>query len=118
MADTDPPDEVDDREAPRHWLRDGPDAHASEEEPGERDHQHSGSAAGDAEHRKPTQRRVRREHDARDLLGDRPEGLARPYDPKLSGFWINPGIAGFDFAGCHRGFNPLPARAPPALLQV
>jgi len=40
--------------------------------------------AGHAEDGKPAQRRARREHDTRDLLSDRPEGLALPYDSEFS----------------------------------
>ena len=74
------------------------------------------TAAGHAEEGKPAQRRVRREHDARDLLGDRPEGLALA---RLRGILRLldrlAGVFGFHFAGCHRRFNPSPAHAPPAL---
>jgi len=93
--DTDPPHKVDNREAPGYRLRDGPDADAHQKQPRHRHQQHGCQRAADAEEGKPTQRRMRREHDVRDLLGDRPEGLARPYDPEFSRCWIDPGVFGF-----------------------
>ena len=125
VADADPPDEVDDGKAPGNRLGDGPDAGALEEQPGKGDHQHGGPAAGQREKGKPAQRRVRRKHNARDLLGDRPEGLARPDDAVLSGRGIDSGVA---VLGRHVGFTslvalgrsliPSPADAPPASLRV
>ena len=49
-------------------MRDGPDADALQEQPGHRDQQHADEPARQHETRKPAQRRVRREHDARNLL--------------------------------------------------
>ena len=118
VADTDPPDEVDDGEAPGHRLRDGPDANALEEEPGNRNEQHRCARARDAEDGQPAQRRVRGEHDARDLFGYRLEGLTLPDDSEFSGCGIDARIAFFDFAGRHRDFNPFPARVPPGAVQV
>ncbi len=83
VADADPPDKVDDGKAPGHRLRDGPDADALQEQPGHRHQQHRRAAARHAEECKPAQRRVRREHNARDLFGDRLEGLARRNDPDI-----------------------------------
>ena len=44
VADADPPDEVDDGEAPGYRLRDGPDAGAHQEQPGHRGQQQGGAA--------------------------------------------------------------------------
>ena len=66
----------------------------------------------------PAQRRVRREHNARDLLGDRPEGLARRDDSVFPGLRVDARVAGFHFAGRHRDFNPSPVHASPASLRV
>jgi len=85
VADADPPNEVDNGKAPRHRLRNAPDADAFQEQPGHGHHQHGRPRAGHAEDGKPAQRRARREHDTRDLLSDRPEGLALPYDSEFSG---------------------------------
>jgi len=117
VADTDPPDEVDDREAPRDRHRNGPDADAHQEQPKYRHQQYGGSTAGDCEQGKPAERRVRGEHNARDLLSDRTEGLAGRDNAIFPGGGIN-AVVDIDFAGCHRGFNPWPVRASPALLRV
>ena len=95
VADTDPPNEVDDREAPRDGLSNGPDADALEEQPGDRNQQHRGSAAGDAKECKPAKRRVRRKHDARDLFGNRLEGLTQAYDAEFTGLGIDARVSSF-----------------------
>ena len=122
VADADPPNEVDDRKSPAHRLRHAPDADALKEQPGERHHQQGGPYAAYAEKGKPAQRRARRQHDARDLFGDRPEGLPRRNHAVFAGRGIDPRracrISIFQVAVCHRGSNPLPARVPPAPLRV
>jgi hypothetical protein len=104
VADADPPDEIDNRKAPGHGLRDGPDADALEEQPGQRHHEHSCAAASKSEESKPAHGRVRREHDAHDLLGDGPEGLARRDHAVFAGCGIDPLVSGFYFFGRHGPF--------------
>ena len=94
-----------------------------------RHHEHGGAAAGHREEAKPAHRRVRREHDAHDLLGDRPEGLARRNDAVFAGCRIDPMLGRFYFLGRHRQSlfpcspqslvpSPFAGRAPPASLPV
>jgi hypothetical protein len=58
VADTDPPDEVDDGEAPRAGNGDAPDADALEEEPGHRDEHAGGDGRRQEQAAEPRNRRV------------------------------------------------------------
>ena len=91
-----------------------PDAHALEEEPGQRHHEHHGPAAGNREQPEPAHGRVRRKHDARNLFGNRPEGLTRRNHPVFAGCGIDPMIRRFYFSGRHLELNPSPAQIPSA----
>jgi len=83
MADPDPPDEVDDGEAPRHGDIDAPNPNAGGEEIGdgvEQQH-HQGERQPEAE--EPTPRRSAGEHDGADLVGDGGIGLSMGEDGRL-----------------------------------
>ena len=83
VADADPPDEVDDREAPADGDVDAPDPDAPEQQPGEREQQHVHDRERDREADEPAERRLLREHEARDLVGDAREGVAGADDRRL-----------------------------------
>ena len=65
VADADPPDEVDDREAPADGDVDAPDADALEEQVRDRHEQHHVSMNADAEAEEPAQRLPPRQDDRR-----------------------------------------------------
>ena len=77
VADADPPDEVDDREAPGDRDVDAPDADALDEQIGDRDHAAASTSANATPKpsHQPT-RRLARQHDRADLVGDRAERVA------------------------------------------
>ena len=54
VADPDPPDEIDDRKAPRHGNVHAPDADAACEQIGDGEHQHAHEQAGKSDRRKPS----------------------------------------------------------------
>ena len=83
-----------------------------------RHHEHGCAAARHGEQGKPAHGRVRREHNPRDLLGDRPEGLPRRDHAVFARCGIDPMVSGFYFLGRHWLLNPWPARVPPASLPI
>jgi hypothetical protein len=68
MADTDPPDEVDDGEAPADRDIDTPDADAFDEEPSGRAHQQLQDAESDQEPEDPSDGGLAFEDDAADFV--------------------------------------------------
>src|SRR5258708_17009402 len=64
VADTDPPDEIDDREAPAYRYVDAPDSSALPDEAGNRPVQNAQDHYGQANDKEPQHRRVLGEHDA------------------------------------------------------
>ena len=76
MADTDPPDEVDDGEAPSDGDGDAPDADAFEEEVSDGVEHHHGEHEGDAEAEEPSVGGGTGQHDGADFFRDRAEGVA------------------------------------------
>ena len=92
VADTDPPDEVDDGESPRAGDGDAPDAHALQKEPCESDDQQRGDAAGNREPAKPAERRIAGEHQAGDLLRHGLKGVSGRDHLILAGSRVEPGI--------------------------
>ena len=88
VADADPPDEVDDREAPADRDVDAPDADADDEQVGDRRRAAASPARTTARSRSTSRAVVGpRQHDRADLVGDRAEacgpargraGRARP----------------------------------------
>ncbi len=83
MADTDPPDEVDDGKTPRHRDIDPPDADANGQEIGNRIHQQQYQGEGYAEADKPAQGRAAGEDNGANLVRDRGIGVARLDDRRL-----------------------------------
>ena len=77
VADTDPPDEVDDGESPTDGNVDAPDADAFDEQVGDGEQQHHGQQERDAEADEPAVRSGTSQHDRADLVGDRAKGVAR-----------------------------------------
>ena len=77
MADTDPPDEVDDGKTPRHRDINAPDADANGQEIGHRIHQQQYQGEGQSKTDKPAQGRATGEDNGADLVRDRGVGVAR-----------------------------------------
>src|SRR5215469_9316793 len=77
MADSDPPHEVDDREAPADRDVDTPDPGAFYKQVSEREQQHHGDQEGHAEAHEPSCRGRARQDDGADLVGNRAEGMSR-----------------------------------------
>ena len=77
VADADPPDEVDDREAPADRDVDAPDPRALDQQPGHGHAQHAHDHEADGHDDEPGQRRVAAEDDVADLVADRGERMAR-----------------------------------------
>src|ERR1700727_3124083 len=75
VTDADPPHEVDNGETPGHWLRDAPDSNAFQEEPCDGDERHASKAACDTQCVEPTERSVRSEDEAGNLLRNRLESM-------------------------------------------
>jgi hypothetical protein len=76
VADSDPPHEVDDGEAPADGDGHAPDADAFQEQVADGVEHHHRHQKGDAEADEPSVRRGTGEHDRADLLRDRAEGVA------------------------------------------
>src|SRR5690606_24665363 len=72
VADTDPPDEVDDGKTPADRVVDAPDAGALEHQVDQRHQQELQDAEADQEADEPAERRLA-DDEATDLVGDRPE---------------------------------------------
>ena len=107
MADTDPPDEIDDRKAPGYRLGDSPNSSALKKEPRNRDHQNAGNRTRNNESAEPAQGRVRREHDAGDLLRNRFESMSRRNDPLFPSCRVDHRIIHGNVSGCHAQSNLL-----------
>src|SRR6266567_3071596 len=75
MADADPPDKVDDGEAPSDGDGDAPDADAFEEEVSDGEQHHHGEHEGDAEAKEPSVGGGTGQHDGADLFRDRTESV-------------------------------------------
>jgi hypothetical protein len=80
VTDADPPDEVDDVEAPADRDVDAEDADAAEHQVADGVEQHQQQQAADDEANPPGARQPRTQHDGADLVGDRAEGEARADD--------------------------------------
>src|ERR1051326_9618438 len=76
MADTDPPDKIDDRESPAYRDVDAPNSHALGQQVAHGNVQHAKNARRQSDNQYPEHRRVLREHDAGKAIGDGAEGLA------------------------------------------
>ncbi len=93
VADADPPDEVDDVERPADRNVVAPDPDALGQQVGERDRQAHQKHERDARDDEPRERRVLRQDDRRQLVGDRPEAVPRRDDRQrrakvvLCGYW-------------------------------
>src|ERR1700732_3571430 len=77
MPDTDPPHEVDDREAPADGDVDAPNARAFYKQVAEREQQHHGHEEAGSEADDPPERSRTRQHDGADLVGNRAERITR-----------------------------------------
>ena len=86
------PNEVDNGEAPRARYGDAPDADPFEHQPGYRDENQRRDGGGEEEAAEPCPRRIRREDDACDLLGDALEVVARRNDRILTRTRVDHGI--------------------------
>ena len=80
MADSDPPHEVDDGEAPADRNGYAPDADALEEQVSDGKQHHHRQQEADAEANEPPIRGRTGQHDGADFFRDRAEGVARLYD--------------------------------------
>ena len=76
VADTDPPDEIDDREAPADRDIDAPDADALDEQPAGASHQILHHAESDRTAEEPPECDLALENDAADFVGDGSEAVA------------------------------------------
>ncbi len=77
VADTDPPDEVDDGESPADGDGDAPYANALEEKIAKGVEQHHGRQEGDAKADEPAVGGRARQNDGAYFFGDRAEGVSR-----------------------------------------
>src|SRR5580765_2894384 len=77
MPDTDPPNEIDDREAPADRNVYAPDANTLGNEVGNGDHQHHHDRETQCESSQPALRSRSREDDRADLVRDRSVGVPR-----------------------------------------
>src|SRR5581483_231685 len=75
MADTDPPDEVDNGEAPSDRDGDAPDADALQEQIPDGKQHHHGRHEAETEPDEPSVRRRAGQHDGADLFRDRAESV-------------------------------------------
>src|SRR5262249_32389784 len=80
MADSDPPDEVDDVERPTDWNVIAPDADAFQHQVGDGVEQHQRAQKHDRESEDPTLLEAAHQHDVGDLPGERVEILAWPHE--------------------------------------
>src|ERR1019366_8489801 len=78
VTDTDPPDEVDDGEAPAYGDVDTPDADANQEQVSNRRHQNRHQAHADGQARQPAQAYRPGQHGIGNRIGHRTEGLPGP----------------------------------------
>ena len=78
MADTDPPDEVDDGEAPRGWDTNPPDTHTLDHKQGYNHVQEHQQGKCDQETDYPARGRAASEHDGANLIGYRSKRMAGP----------------------------------------
>src|SRR4051812_13216601 len=76
MADTDPPDKIDDGKAPRDRHIDAPDTDAAHEQVGDRNHQHHREKKSDGEAGQPTPTGALGQDNGADFLRDRGKGMA------------------------------------------
>src|ERR1700675_1356456 len=76
MADTDPPHEVHDREAPADGDVDAPNASSFDKQVAEREQQHHGHQEAGSEADNPPERGRPCQHDGADLVGNRAERVA------------------------------------------
>ena len=88
VADTDPPDEVDDRKAPADRDVDAPDARALEEQVREREAQHRQAHQADEKAEEPAERVTPRQDDRRDFLGNAGERVPWRDDRRRSVSWF------------------------------
>jgi hypothetical protein len=70
MADTDPPNEIDDVERPTHRLVVSPNTDTIRKQPNDREQQQLGHHERDRESNKPMERRALLERDVADLVSD------------------------------------------------
>ena len=101
VADADPPDEVDDREAPHHRDVDPPDADAVVKQHGDRHEQEQRERRADAHAQKPAPVVGPHQHERTDLVGHRGIGVLRPQDRRG-----RPRIGRFRIGGSHRASLP------------
>ena len=110
MADTNPPDEIDNREAPADGNIDAPDARALDEEPTDGDGHEAREAKCNGEADEPTERSGASQNDGADLIRDRGVGMARPqHRREAANFgrieWRLPGAHADSFAGDREAVN-------------
>ena len=102
VADPDPPDEVDDREAPHHRDVDPPDADAADTRARAIDTNKSKrEGRADAHAQKPAPVVGPHQHDRTDLVGHRGVGVLRPQDRRG-----RPCVGRFRIGGSHRASLP------------
>ena len=91
VADADPPDEVDDREAPADRDVDAPDPGALDQQVGQRQAEHRHPHQADEEPEEPAEGMTPRQDDRGDLLGDTGERVARCDDRRrrVGGFRVH-----------------------------
>src|SRR5260221_2682940 len=77
MTDTDPPDEVEDVEAPSHWMVDAPDPDADDEELADRCSQRHHAEDADGQPHPPELRHPLAQHDGADLIRYRGKRVPR-----------------------------------------
>jgi hypothetical protein len=107
VADTDPPDEVDNGKAPRDGDGDAPDAGAFKEEPGNGDHEQHGDAAGKRKAEEPAQGSMSRQHNPRQFLSHRAEGVPWGNNQQFARLWVNHRILRQSIFGSHAECGPL-----------
>ena len=78
VADSDPPDEVDDRESPSDRRVDSPDPDPAHEEHADGEKEEDRQQESDAEPDRPEDRSLARQNDGRDLVRDGAECVSRP----------------------------------------
>ena len=77
VANSDPPDEIDNREAPADGYIDAPDAHTFNQQIANREVQKHQKGKGDRKAEKPALRRAASEHNRADLVGYRAKRMPR-----------------------------------------
>ncbi len=78
VTNTDPPDEIDDGEAPSHGNFNSPDANAHQKQVSDRRHQERHQAHADGQARQPAQADRPGQHGIGNGIGHRTEGLPGP----------------------------------------